>query len=291
MYNSMDEVPAALRTSAAQSNGGFNMNTLISNNTNILFIVLDSLRYDIAIQAQSAGHTPHINRYGQWVKCEAAGNFTWPSHHSMFSGFMPKPLEGAAAHNMLFFPKDIGLGRKGPENAFAFSEATWIEGLEKQGYHTLCIGGVSFFNKRSGMGKVFPALFKESYWNPRFACTVKESLDNQIHFIEKIVPARASEQPVMMYINVDTLHYPNHFYVEGAKPGDTLETHAAALRYIDARIDELLNIFRATGRDTLVLLCSDHGTCYGEDGKYFHSFNHPIVNTVPWMHFLLTHDE
>ncbi|MCD3069625.1 hypothetical protein GFJ91_23900, partial [Salmonella enterica subsp. enterica serovar Enteritidis] len=47
------------------------------------------------------------------------------------------------------------------------------------------------------------------------------------------------------------------------------------------------NIFRQTGGETFVIVCSDHGTCYGEDGKYFHSFNHPIVNTVPYMHFLL----
>ena len=58
------------------------------------------------------------------------------------------------------------------------------------------------------------------------------------------------------------------------------ETHAAALHYIDARIEKLFDIFRQTGRETLVILCSDHGTCYGRDGKYFHSFNHPIVNTV-----------
>ncbi|OVD95456.1 membrane protein, partial [Salmonella enterica subsp. enterica] len=57
---------------------------------------------------------------------------------------------------------------------------------------------------------------------------------------------------------------------------------------IDARIDGLLNIFRQTGGETFVIVCSDHGTCYGEDGKYFHSFNHPIVNTVPYMHFLLS---
>ncbi|MDI5568616.1 hypothetical protein MJI47_27350, partial [Salmonella enterica subsp. enterica serovar Kentucky] len=42
--------------------------------------------------------------------------------------------------------------------------------------------------------------------------------------------------------------------------------------YIDARIDGLLNIFRQTGGETFVIVCSDHGTCYGEDGKYFHSF-------------------
>lgn len=41
----------------------------------------------------------------------------------------------------------------------------------------------------------------------------------------------------MMYINIDTIHYPNHFYIENAKHGDTVETHAAALHYIDARIE------------------------------------------------------
>ncbi|ENJ1840343.1 STM4013/SEN3800 family hydrolase [Salmonella enterica] len=288
MYNSMDEVPVSLHASIDTGDGEFDMNTLISNNAHILFIVLDSLRYDIALQEQTAGNTPNLNHYGQWTKCEAAGNFTRPSHHAMFSGFMPKPIDDTVNQTMLFFPKDIGLGRKGPKNAFAFDDATWIKSLENKGYQTICIGGVSFFNNRSGMGKVFPSMFKESYWHPRFACTVKESMDNQIHYIQKIMAERAGSQPVMMYINIDTIHYPNHFYVEDAAPGDTVETHAAALRYIDARIDGLLNIFRQTGGETFVIVCSDHGTCYGEDGKYFHSFNHPIVNTVPYMHFLLS---
>lgn len=131
---------------------------------------------------------------------------------------------------------------------------------------------------------MFPAMFKESYWYPNFSCTVKESMDNQLTLINKKVNA---EHPLMMYINIDTIYYPNHFYIENAKPGDTVETHAAALHYIDARIEKLFDIFRQTGRETLVILCSDHGTCYGEDGKYFHSFNHPIVNTVPYFHFVL----
>lgn len=131
---------------------------------------------------------------------------------------MPKPIDDTVNQTMLFFPKDIGLGRKGPKNAFAFDDATWIKSLENKGYQTICIGGVSFFNNRSGMGKVFPSMFKESYWHPRFACTVKESMDNQIHYIQKIMAERAGNQPVMMYINIDTIHYPNHFYVEGAAP-------------------------------------------------------------------------
>lgn len=44
MYNSMDEVPVSLHASIDTGDGEFNMNTLISNNAHILFIVLDSLR-------------------------------------------------------------------------------------------------------------------------------------------------------------------------------------------------------------------------------------------------------
>ncbi len=37
----------------------------------------------------------------------------------MFSGFMPKPIDDTVNQTMLFFPKDIGLGRVRAENAFA----------------------------------------------------------------------------------------------------------------------------------------------------------------------------
>lgn len=50
MYNSMDEVPVSLHASIDTGDGELDMNALISNNAHILFIVLDSLRYDIALQ-------------------------------------------------------------------------------------------------------------------------------------------------------------------------------------------------------------------------------------------------
>ena len=36
-----------------------------------------------------------------------------------------------------------------------------------------------------------------------------------------------------------------------------------------------------------MICCADHGTCYGEDGVLYHGVNHPIVNTVPYKHFIL----
>ena len=93
------------------------------------------------------------------------------------------------------------------------------------------------------------------------------------------------EQLMMMYINISAIHYPNYFYVEGAKK-DSVESHGAALRYVDAQLERLFYAFHEKG-DTFVICCSDHGTCYGEDGYLYHGFNHPIVYTVPYKHFIL----
>jgi hypothetical protein len=37
----------------------------------------------------------------------------------------------------------------------------------------------------------------------------------------------------------------------------------------------------------LAIVCSDHGTAYGEDGYHGHRLAHPVVWTVPYAEFLL----
>lgn len=262
------------------------MNSIVGK-YNILFVCIDSLRYDVAKEEQDRGGTPVLNRYGSWRECQASGNFTYPSHQAMFAGFMPvdADVRDMKKREKLFFSEDIGMGRKAPKGAFSFQGATFVEGLEKVGYDTYCIGGLSFFDKRTDIGRVMPAYFKHSYWNPAFGCKVKESAKNQIDFAVKKISRISKEQLVMMYLNISAIHYPNYFYIEGEKH-DSVETHAAALRYVDGELGRLFEAFRAKG-DTFVICCSDHGTCYGEDGCLYHGFNHPIVNTVPYKHFIL----
>ena len=88
-----------------------------------------------------------------------------------------------------------------------------------------------------------------------------------------------------MYINIDSIHYPNSFYSENAKTDD-VTTHALALRYVDSHINKLFDLFAKRGK-TFCIMCSDHGTCYGEDGYNFHCVSHEIVYTVPYMHFFI----
>lgn len=257
----------------------------------ILFVCLDSLRYDAAYGEQQSGGTPVLNRYGAWRKCQAPGNFTYPSHQAMFAGFFPvdEGITDMKAREKLFFSEDIGMGRKAPKGAYTFQGPNWVEGLGRAGYDTYCIGGVSFFDKRTDIGKVMPGYFKHSDWNPSFGCKVKESPKHQVDFAVKKLDQAPESIKIMMYMNISALHYPNYFYVPGAKK-DCIEAHAAALRYIDRQLGRLFEAFRRKGR-TFVICCSDHGTCYGEDGVWFHGVNHPIVNTVPYKHFFLETDE
>lgn len=257
--------------------------------SDILFICLDTLRYDVAVQEEEAGTTPVLNRYGPWEKCQAPGNFTYPSHHAMFAGFLPcrYDAKNVADRELLFFPQSIGLGKNPPEGAYGFTGSTIMEGLEKEGYDTWCVGGVAFFDKRSDIGKVFPGYFRKSWWNPSFGCPVKDSTKNQVDFILNRLSKEEAQAPIFLYLNVDAIHYPNYFYLEGAS-GDSVLSHGAALRYVDGELGRLFEGWKEKrGRSTFVICCSDHGTCYGEDGCQFHGINHPVVNTIPYKHFFI----
>ena len=262
------------------------MNRVVGR-AHILFICLDALRYDVALEQQEKGGTPVLNSYGAWRRCQAPGSFTYPSHQAMFAGFLPvdEGVSGMQDRETLFFSEDTGLGRKAPAGAFTFHEATWIQGLEREGYDTYCIGGVSFFDKRTDLGRVLPSCFRHSDWHPSFGCRVPDSPENQVNAALRRLEQAGNGQKLMMYINFTALHYPCHYYVPGEKR-DSVRSQGAALRAVDRQLGRLFTAFAQLGQ-TFVICCSDHGTCYGEDGMWYHGISHPLVYTVPYKHFML----
>ncbi len=52
------------------------------------------------------------------------------------------------------------------------------------------------------------------------------------------------------------------------------------------RVTEEVHKILASG-SALAILCSDHGTAYGEDGFRGHRLAHPTVWTVPYAEFVL----
>jgi hypothetical protein len=56
--------------------------------------------------------------------------------------------------------------------------------------------------------------------------------------------------------------------------------------YVDRQLPRLVAALRGRGR-WLGIVCSDHGTAYGEDGYHGHRHAHPVIWTVPYGEFVL----
>jgi hypothetical protein len=252
----------------------------------IAFVVLDTLRYDVARDTLRAGQTPNLASVlpgRQWEMRHTPGNFTYPAHHAFFGGFLPTPTT-AGHHPRLFAARFPGSGTT-TEQTYVFDAPDIVTGLANVGYHTLCIGGVDFFNKQSYLGSVLPGLFAESHWDPELGINGRRSTERQFSLAAQRLAQIPATQRVFLFVNVSAIHPPNHYYLSGAKE-DSLETHAAALIYVDRHLPTLFAALRHRG-PTLLILCSDHGTAYGEDGYTGHRLSHPVVWTVPYAELIL----
>jgi len=245
----------------------------------VLFLTLDTLRYDVAQAAWAAGRTPRLAALlppTGWEERHTPGNFTLAAHHAFFSGFLPTPL-GPHPHPRPFAAYFQGSISCAPETC-VFDAPDIIRGFAGRGYHTACIGGVGFFNKLNPLGQVLPSYFQESHWATRFNVYDPRSTEHQVAQALEIL-ARTPGR-LLLFINVSALHAPNHTYLPGAER-DGPETMAAALAYVDAALAPLLGALRARG-PAWAIVCADHGTAYGEDGYWGHRLNHPTVLNIPY---------
>ncbi|WP_374201589.1 STM4013/SEN3800 family hydrolase [Actinocorallia sp. API 0066] len=246
----------------------------------IVLVTLDTLRYDVAVRLAAQGRTPRMAERFAWQERHAPGSFTFASHMAMLSGFLPTPA-APGPHPRLFAGAFPG-SETTAEGTWTYERADLPAGLAAAGYHTVCVGGVGFFNGLTPLGSVLPGMFAEAHWAREFGVTDPRCLDHQIDRVEEVL-ARA-DGPVFLLLNVAALHQPNHFYLPGAT-GDSLRTHEAALEYVDAGMGRL---FTALRRPSFVIVCSDHGTAYGEDGYVGHRLGHEVVWTVPYGEFVIT---
>lgn len=263
--------------------------TEVVGRDDLLLLTLDTLRYDVATELAAAGRLPTLSAYlpqGRWDKRHAPGSFTYASHHAIFAGFLPTPAT-PGPHPRLFAARFAG-SETTADGTFVFDEPDLVTALAARGYHTVCVGGVGFFNKRGALGSVLPSLFAESHWEPEFSVASPTSFEAQVACAERAVAAVPADQRVFLFLNASALHQPNWFHLPGATrdAGDSRETHAAALEYIDAHVGRLFDAMRARRR-CFAIVCSDHGTAYGDDGYTGHRLGHESVWTVPYSHFFL----
>jgi hypothetical protein len=252
----------------------------------VLFLTLDTLRYDVAREALAAGRTPFLARLlpgGRWEERHSPATFTYAAHQAFFAGFLPTPV-APGSHPRLFAARFAGSETTTDETA-VFEAPDLVTGFAQAGYHTLCIGGVGFFNGLTPLGRVLPGLFAESHWSEALGVTEPRSTENQVRLAVERLSALPRDRRVFLFLNVSALHQPNRCYLPGAAE-DTPESHASALSYVDQCLPPLFTALRRRA-PLLAVLCSDHGTAYGEDGYHGHRVAHPVVWTVPYAELVL----
>ncbi|UGT41622.1 STM4013/SEN3800 family hydrolase [Nocardia yamanashiensis] len=264
------------------------MNEVVGRD-DLLFVTLDTLRYDVAAELLAAGRLPNLARHlpaSGWEKRHAPGSFTYASHQAMFAGFLPTPAT-PGPHPRLFASRFAG-SETTAGHTFVYDTPDFVQALAAAGYRTVCIGGVGFFNKQAALGSVLPGLFQESHWEHEFSVASPTSFEAQVARAEQIVAELPAQRRLLLFVNVSALHQPNWFHLPGATrdAGDTRETHAAALEYVDRHLGRLFAA-ASSRRRCFAIVCSDHGTTYGDDGFTGHRLGHEAVWTVPYAQFFL----
>jgi len=255
----------------------------------ILLLTLDTLRYDVAEHALATHQTPFLaSLLGQaphsaWQRRHTPATFTWAAHQAFFTGFLPTPTT-PGPHPRLFALAFPG-SETTDERTAVFDAPDLVTGLRGRGYQTICAGGVGFFNERTPLGRVLPELFEDHRWCPEFGVTEPDSTRHQVAWACERIAATPGSRRVFCFVNISALHQPNRHYLPGSER-DGVDTQAAALAYVDGQLAPLFACLRRRA-PVLAIVCSDHGTAYGEDGYTGHRLAHPVVWDVPYAELLL----
>lgn len=256
----------------------------LQSEKSVLFITLDSCRYDTFEAAQA----PNLKAVGQLHRAMAPGNFTYASHAAMFVGFTPGIATRKEAfvnpkYGKIFKLVNGGFHGKGTEY-FTLTGHNIIEGFKRLGYLTIGSGAAGWFDTNTETGSQLTRDFDQFYYPGN---TI--SLNKQLTWLEKQL--MGISRPVLVFLNVGETHVP--YYYEGAawdfedNPcipfADTNNAtkcrvrQTACLEYVDRQLAPLLQAFS----NSTIVICSDHGDCWGEDGLWEHGISHPKVLEVP----------
>ncbi len=253
----------------------------------VLFLTLDSLRFDCAQNALRLGRTPFLFSLlgsGGWEMRHSPGSFTFAAHQAFFAGFLPTPAT-PGTHPRLFAARFAG-SETSDERTAIFDAPTIVEGFASRGYDTICIGGVGFFNRQTPLGNVLPDLFGRAFWSSELGVTDPNSTRNQVECALAVLGKKSPNERVFLFLNVSATHQPNCLWTPNATQ-DSTQTMEDALAYADSQLAPLFDAMRRRA-PLLLVVCSDHGTCYGEDGFWGHRLAHPCVWNVPYAERVLT---
>jgi hypothetical protein len=230
---------------------------------------------------------PVIKNKASFLKAYSHGTYTLPSHKSIYQGILPSVYEKIPYYNR--FAKSIF--RINNRNLEANSLVTFksgtrniIEGFNLKNYFTLGIGAMEWF-KHIELTSDFQKFFHTGI-------NAKKQSEIFIETISKI------SNPFFSLINLGETHEPYEYgkqieptlnsrsrmrtFIDYGFLQEEMNKQISACEYLDSIFSILITyIEKYISRGTVVIICGDHGECFGEDGLYGHGFFHPKIIEVP----------
>lgn len=260
---------------------------------NFLLLTYDSCRYDSLNKAR----TPVLDSFCEIVPAQTPANFTYPAHQAFFSGILPNATVDMPYYNR-FNKQLFGLVEMGETNVVKHSRygilnpINIVHGLADAGFQTVGTGAMNWFQQKSLITGF-----------QRFLFTGTDA-GRQIDFLLDTID---TSRNFFGFINFGETHAPfNYVGKIGSCPvdvrarliqwppkqiSDAVGIHNEGFSHqVEAAefLDNLLpRLFSYLPSNTIVILCADHGECFGEDGYWGHGFNHPAVAEVPLAIFRL----
>jgi arylsulfatase A-like enzyme len=267
----------------------------------LIFVVLDSLRYDSWLAAS----TPNLDRLGPVERRWSYASWTAPSHYNLLTGLLPHQS-----------PPHVYASDQYKEEFERYNERLGIDGIEFRnmlpalflpsflksiGYRTHARVSMPVLNPYTGVNRDFDTYELMPVHNDMAAIVDAMSFD---------------PGPTFWLLNVGETHYP--YALPGEDPStwprvsglhgvikrmDGDDDASPAEGFDQAQLDQLRQrqvdalsyldgvfgrLFERVPRNTWLVVMSDHGELFGEDGYFGHGpIAHDKVLEVPFVEGLV----
>jgi hypothetical protein len=245
---------------------------------NQILITLDSLRWDVFELA----NLPFLKSF-PYSKAHTHGTYTLPAHQSfLVIGKLPSSSNGdqfdTCARSMRKTSKQqwrLSNPESVAPNEILLSGRNLVDGFNRKGYNTIGTGAVSWFDDgRDGHLNVV-----DDFKNYKFFGEYVYAKEQTNYVLDQI---SKTADKYFAFLNLGETHHTFRIS-ENDKPTSysnkavCMKAQIRCIEYLDGVIKKFVDSID----NVEIIICADHGECFGEDGFWGHSFFHEKVMEVP----------
>jgi uncharacterized protein (UPF0297 family) len=284
------------------------------NDFNVVFITIDSCRYDTAEVAK----TPFLDSISKLRKGETHATFTYPAHHAFFIGNLPNILN--IDTNYIYNYKQIWrswAARDTSKNvAINYEWKNIVEHYILKWASVVWAGWVSFFNSvdnKNTLPQLFPKFLY--YWDPKYIPRENRLPRSSQYFplsnIDDIVNQIDWDKQFFIFINCPETHIPYDCpsdQIDNTTKEIIMKIYTAqdskqfyntnklltedeiiiiknmqikSLERIDEKLGNLVAKLPKNNRKTLLIAIADHGEEIWDGWRFWHAHFHESIMYVP----------